>query len=111
MNGKFPGFKKWNLDASGIQVKCLPRTNSYKELVLKDGIEAARDNNIRLVVEQVTHPDLMDIFIEYVILGNADGQVTRPLIYMQIKSMPENTFYMAKVDGLSHSSEVGAYAY
>ena len=30
---------------------------------------------------------------------------------IQVKSMPENTFYMAKVVGLSHSSEVGAYRY
>ena len=24
--GKFPSFKKWNMDASGVQVKCLVRT-------------------------------------------------------------------------------------
>ena len=106
-----PGFKKWNLDASGIQVKCVPRTSSYKVLVLKDEINEARENGERLVVEQSTHADEMDIFIKYVLVGNADGQLTRPLIYIQVKSMPENTFYTSKVVGLSHSSEVGAYGY
>ena len=100
-----------NLDASGIQFKCVPRTSSYKVLVLKDEINAARENGERLVVEQSTHEDEMDIFIKYVLVGNGDGQLTRPLIYIQVKSMPKTTFYMEKIVGLSHSSEVGAYGY
>ena len=53
----------------------------------------------------------MDVFIKYVLLGNADCEITQPLVYMQVDSMPDNTFYMAKVRGLSHSSEPEAYGY
>ena len=77
----------------------MTRTKSYEVLVLKDVITTARENNERLVAEQTCHADKMDIFIKYVLLGNGDGQFVRPLVYMQVDSMPENTFYMAKVEG------------
>ena len=80
-------------------------------LVLNDEISDARESGERLVVEQSTHTYKMNIFIKYVLVGNDDGQLTRPLIYIQVKSMPENTFSMAKVICLRHRSEIGAYGY
>lgn len=51
------------------------------------------------------------IFLRYTALGNADGQLSKVLVVVEVKNMADDDFFVCHIRGLSHSSEVGSSGY
>jgi hypothetical protein len=51
------------------------------------------------------------MFFKFTCLGNAGGYLAKLLVIVQVKTMPENTFFVREVPGLAHTSECGCSGY
>lgn len=51
------------------------------------------------------------MFFKFTCLGNAGGYLSKLLVIVQVKSMPENTFFVRELKGLAHTSECGNSGY
>ena len=51
------------------------------------------------------------IFLKYTCLGNADGQLSKLLVIVAVKEMPEDAFFVQLVKGLSFFRDVGSVGY
>lgn len=62
-----------------------------------------------LLHDQVTQGN--KIFLKYTCLGNADGQLSKLLVVVAVKDMPEDAFFVQLVKGLSFFRNVGSAGY
>lgn len=51
------------------------------------------------------------IFLKNTCLGNADGQLSKVLVVVAVKEMPEDAFFVQLVKGLSFFRDVGRVVY
>jgi hypothetical protein len=108
--GQLFGYCKYNIDFS--MTKVLPKGGGQRVFCTTEEEAEAEERGERYVLEKDNNEGNGNaIFAKYALMADYVGQLAPLLVIYAVDGMPEEGCFVAKINGLSSSNELGAYGY